>query len=120
MTTKKRIFWYSFLVILCSIHVYNFIIDVKYHNSNHAPSINGEKMKESDGYFFSSSQDSSKVCYYVKTSLVQENCNCWICKHKEALLIKAGIALNIINEQKLAAKDEDSISQDLGVIMTHN
>lgn len=123
MKTKKRFFLYSVLVILCSYYTWNktsvLVSDIKYHNTNHAPSINGKSMAESaDGYFTCITD--SKLCYYVSNDFVQKNCNCRICNERKSLLIKALNAMNITKDNKLVMKHKESIVSDFGITMASN
>lgn len=122
MKTKKRFFFYFVLAILCFYNAYNFVTDVRFHNSNHAPSINGkngEKFIEVNGYFIYTDSVSG-LCYHVSSDCVQRNCDCAICRSKEDLLIKAATALNIIKWKKPSPKNGESFNSDYGVTMISN
>jgi len=113
MKTKKRFFMYSVLAILYSFYIWNkvpvFIADINYHNSNHAPYVNGKIMKEVDGVFVS--QDSiSKLRYFVSSEFIQKECNCRICREKESLLVKSLSSLDIIKENKPAKQLESFVA----------
>ena len=130
MTKRKRFILYPILALLLFYSAWTqtraFVVDVKYHNSNHAPCVNGVTMKESDGYFFyqdSTSKKGRTLCYYVKSSYIQQNCQCRICEKKESLLVKAGIATKIIKENNHVPREvgqEVPIASNFGVTVSHN
>ena len=123
MTKRKRFILYPILALLFTYVAWTkvsvFVADVKYHNSNHAPSMNGKNMEEFNGYFLYPDSVSKHV-YYVSNEFIQRNCNCGICKEKESLLVKAGMAMNIIKEKKPDVEGKELITPNFGATVSQN
>jgi len=118
MKKFKKIIVFVLLGVALYISGYKInsdIKEIKWHNTGHTPSANGETMKKVGDYFVAE-ETNKEFSFYIKRDFVEANKYSKVCEEKESFMYKFATSFYIIKKQpKILKSKNDFCESDYGL-----